>query len=189
MLNWFKPKFNVENILPEIEETLRQFDYQGLTDKDDPINAIAMDIMSDDSVKHFINIYQFKVDGQQFYICDKAFRTGMEAPVHMCMLATGKSYPLGFELANHDYFINNDCKTIEKIDQWRIRVEERDEYEEHKGLLISLLPSLEQFTMEGGYNISFLSFPRDNIVGYHVEGRRMDTNEIAVVASLIRRFP
>jgi len=193
MPNWLKPKFNTGNILPEIESMLQAYDYQGLTDKDDPINPIAMDIMRDDfnqslSGKPALNVYHFKVNGRQFYLCDRTLYTSVETRRHMCLLAIGKSFPLGFEIANDDYFINNDCKMVDRTGKWNICVEDRDEYEGHKNFLLSLLPICEQFATSSN-PVSLFSFPDDQLLGYHVSGRQMTGNETASVILLLQRFP
>jgi len=193
MLNWLRPKFNTGNILPEIESMLQQFDFGGLTDQDDPINRIAKDIMRDDfkeSIpgKAYTNIYQFKLDGRQFYLCDRAMTTSVETRRHVCILATGKSFPFGFEISMDEYFINNDCESVETIREWNIRVEEPDKYEQYKSFLISVLPHCEKFC-SSSYPISFFAFPQDTILGYHVSGRQIDADELDSAVSLLESFP
>jgi hypothetical protein len=193
MPNWFKPKYNTGNVLPEIESMLQAFDYGGLTDPDAPINPIAMDIMRDDfgqalSAKPYLNIYQFKAGGGQFYLCDRALTTSVETRRHVCILASGKSFPLGFEIAQDDYFINNDCEQVDKIGKWNICVEHPDEYEGLKSLLISILPICERFSTSST-PVSLFSFPQDGILGYHVSGRQLIQDEIVAVVPLLQRFP
>jgi hypothetical protein len=193
MVNWFKPKFNTGAILPEIEAMLQAYDYQGLTDQDDPINRTARDIMRDDFNRSmtgspYLNIYRFKTSGGQFYLCDRAMTTSVETRRHMAILATGKSFPLGFEIAVDDYFINNDCELVDRIGGWNICVEDRDEYEGHKSLLISILTDCEKFSTPS-YPVSVFSFPQDHLVGYHVTGRQIIPDEAALAVSLLQRFP
>jgi hypothetical protein len=193
MLNWLKPKFNTGNILPEIENMLQRFDYGGLTNQDDPINRIALDIMMDDFNKSilgkaYINIYQFKVHGKQFYLCDRAMHTSVETRRHVCILAADKSFPLGFEITTDDYFINNDCESVEIIGQCDVRVEQPDEYDVYKSFLTLLLPHCEKFATSSN-PVSFFSFPQDNILGYHASGREIASDEADSAVSLLQRFP
>ena len=188
-----KTKCNTGNILPEIESMLLQFDYRGLTDQNNPINQIAMDIMRDDFYKGipgkaYINIYQFKVEGRQFYLCDRAMNTSVETRRHACILATGKSFPLGFEITSDDYYLNNDCESVENLRGYDVRVEEAEKYEAYKRFLISLPPHCEKFSTSS-YPVSFFSFPQDNILGYHVSGRQIAPDEAVSAISLIQRFP
>lgn len=193
MLNWLKPEFNTGNILPEFESMLQQFDYEGLTDQDDPINRFAMELMGDYShkrllAKRYINIYQFKVNGRQFYLCDHEIKPGIEIQREMFILAIGKSFPLGFEITTDNYFINNDCESVEIIGKCDVRVEEPDEYDLYKSFLITLLPHCEKFSTYSN-PVSFFSFPQDGVLGYHVLGRQIASDEAGFAVSLLQRFP
>jgi len=193
VLNWLNPKFNTGIILPEIEKVLQPFDYGGLTDQKAPINRIAWDIMRDDykksmAGKAYLNIYQFKAEGRQFYLCDKAMTTSFETYRHICILAGGKSFPLGFEITTDDYFINNDCESVETIGRCDIRVEEPDEYEANKSFLISVLPHCERFSTSS-YPVAFFAFPQDHMLGYHVSGRLIAADEAGSAVSLLQAFP
>jgi len=193
MPNLFTPKFNVGNILPEIEHMLQRFDYKGFTDQDDPINRIAMGIMRDDFSrdmlgKRYTNIYQFKAEGRQFYLCDRTMYTSIETRQHMCLLAAGKSFPLGFEITNDDYFINNDCELVDNMGEWNVCVEKPDEYEGNKSFLLSILPHCERFSTPSN-PVSFFSFPQDHILGYHVSGRPIAPDEVDSAVALLQRIP
>jgi hypothetical protein len=193
MPNLLKPQFNTGNILPEIESMLQRFDYKGLTDQDDPINRIVLDIMRDNFSrvmfgKPYTNIYHFKVEGRQFYLCDRTMYTRVETRQHMCLLAAGKSFPLGFEITNDDYFINNDCDTVDTMGEWHIRLERPDEYEGNKSFLVSILPHCERFSTPSN-PVSFFSFPQDRILGYHVSGRPIAPDEADSAISLLQRIP
>lgn len=194
MLNWLKPKINTGDILPEIVSTLQRFEYKGLTDQNDPINQIGMDIMRDDFNKGmlgkpYLNVYRFGVNGRQFYLCDRAAITSVEVRRHMSILAAGKSFPLGFEITTNtnDEFINNDCESVERIRGCDIRVEEPDEYEGQKSFLISVLPHCERFSTDSN-PVSFFSFPEDNLLGYHVSGRLITQDEVDSAVSLLQEF-
>jgi len=192
MVNWFKPKYNTENILPELESMLQRFDYGGLTAQDDPHNRILMDIMRDDyhkSVggKPYINIYQFRLDGKQFYLCDRAMYLSLETHRHVCIVTTGTSFPLGFEITTDEYYINNDCESVETIGNCDIRVENPDDYDLYKGFLKSVLPHCEKFSTPA-CPIAFFSFPQDNILGYHISGRQVASDEANSVVALLQSF-
>ena len=193
MPNLFTPEFNVGNILPEIESMLKRFDYQGPTDQDEPINRIALDIMRDNFSRvmlgqPYTNIYQFRAEGRQFYLCDRTMHTRVETRQHMCLLAAGKSFPLGFEITNDDYFINNDCDTVDTMGEWNIRLEQPDEYEGNKSFLLSILPHCERFSTSSN-PFSFFSFPEDHILGYHVSGRPIAPDEADSAVALLQRIP
>jgi len=193
MLHWIKPKFNTGNVLPEIEGMLQQFDYGGLTAQEDPINRIALDIMRDGTTKSiagkaYTNIYQFKADGRQFYLCDKTISISFETRRHVCILAAGKFFSLGFEISTDEYFINNDCESVETIGKCEVRVEEPDEYEANKSLLFSVLPHCERFSTFAS-PVAFFGFPQDEILGYHVSARLIAADEAGSAVSLLQRFP
>jgi hypothetical protein len=194
MLNRLKPKINTGDILPEIVSTLQRFEYKGLTDQNDPINQIGMDIMRDDFNKvmlgkPYLNIYRFGVNGSQYYLCDRAVITSVEVRRHMCILAAEKSIPLGFEITTNtnDEFINNDCESVEIIRGCDVRVEEPDEYEGQKDVLITVLPHCEHFSTDS-YPVAFFSFPEDHMLGYHVSGRLITSDEVESAISLLQEF-
>jgi hypothetical protein len=194
MQNWLSPKFNTGNILPEIESVLRQFDYGGLTNQDDPVNQLARNIMGDDSrhmklfAKRYTNIYQFKAEGRQFYLCDDEIKSNFEISRQVCILAAAKSLPLEFEITTNNYFINNYLKSVEVMGNCDVRVKESDEYEVYKSLLLSVLPHCERFSTHS-CPVAFFSFPQDNILGYHIPGRQIAPDEVASAVSLLQRFP
>jgi len=172
---------------------LKRFEYGGLTSQDDPINRIALGIMRDDfkksmAGKAYTNIYQFKVDGRRFYLCDRAMELSFETRRHVCILAAGKAFPLGFEITTDEYTINNDCEAVETIGKCNIWVDEPDEYEGYKSILLTVLPHCEKFSTSSN-PVSFFSFPDDKVVGYHVSGRQIASDEIDSAVSLLKRFP
>ena len=138
--------------------------------------------------KRYINVYQFLVDGKQFYLCDHDITSSFDNEKQMCILAIGKSFPLGFEITTNDYFINPDCKSVETIGECDIRVEKSNEYERQKSFLIPVLSHCQQFSTYSN-PVSFFSFPDNNILGYHVSGRQIASDEADFAVSLLQRFP
>lgn len=194
MASWFKPKVNTGEIIPEIETLLQGFEYKGLTDPNDPVNRIAVDIMRDDFNEvlfgsPYLNVYRFTVNGVSFYCCDRAVRSGVETRRHMCLLTTGKPFPFGFELTTNmdDEFINNDCDVVEVIGNCLVRVENTDQYEGAKSALKSFLRHLERFSTASN-PISFFYFPEDPILGYHVSGRLLNPDEFDSAVTALMSF-
>lgn len=195
MLDWLRPQFNTGDRSPDIENMLQRFDYKGLTDRDDPINRIARQVMRDDfykklSGRRYLNIYQFRVNGKPFHLCDRAVENSVETRRHVCILATEKYFPLGFEITTNtnEEFINNDCESAEVINACDVRIQERDEYEGQKSILLSVLPHCESFSTDS-YPVCFFSFPEDHILGYHISGRQIAFDEFDSAVSLLLRFP
>lgn len=194
MANWFKPKVNTGEIIPEIEKLLQRFDYLGLTEQNDPINQIASDIMRDDFNKimlgsPYLNIYHFAINGKQFYCCDRAVKTSVEVRRHMSLLTTGVSKIPGFEISTNtnDEFINNDCEPVGTVGVCNIRVENMNEYDNYKSVLVLFLPHLERFSTSSA-PISFFAFPEDSILGYHVSGRLINLEELVSAVALLQNF-
>jgi hypothetical protein len=194
MVNWFKPKVNTGEIIPEIEKLLQQFDYWGLTEQNDPINQIASDIMRDEFNKvmlgsPYLNIYRFTINGKLFFCCDRAIKTSVEVRRHMSLLTSGASNFPGFEITTNtnDEFINNDCELIDTIGACDIRVENRNMYDSYKSVLVMFLPHLERFSTNSS-PISFFAFPEDSILGYHVSGRLINPEELVSAVTLLKNF-
>ena len=195
MLNWFKPRVNTGSVSAEIESLLQHFDYQGLTDQNDPINRIAMDIMRDDFNQRltgsaYLNIYGFKAQGSQFYLCERVTSNAFETGRRMCILTTGKSFPLGFEVTDGDDYdyINSNCELVTSTDDWDVLAEDRDEYERQKDFLNFLLPHFARFA-ERSTPISFFAFPQDHLLGYHVSARQITAEEADSAVAIMQRFP
>jgi hypothetical protein len=194
MSNWFNPKINKGEILPDIVNMLQPFDYMGLTDQKDTINQIASDIMRDDFNKvmfgsPYLNIYHFAINGKQFYCCDRAIKTSVEIRRHMSLLTICASIPTGFEITTNtnEEFINNDCEPAEIIGACQVRVENIDDYVKYKSYLTLFLPHLERFSTSSS-PVSFFSFPEDSLLGYHVSGRLLIPEELNSAVAVLKSF-